>query len=102
MNLDHSEVPFEVWCDFLEDDRISTDELRLLFAMALPHVGDDGGAEETTPCDDQYGDGYACWYELENTYGDGGVVSRRVPQGNGAVTETGDGVAFMYDLGCIL
>lgn len=67
MNLNHAEVPFEVWCDSLEDTGIETEDLRLLFSV-IP-------AEKRLK---------------QETFGAGAFFGN----GNGFATESGNGLGY--------
>lgn len=94
MNIDYAEMPFEIWCDTLEDEGLTTEDLRLLFVHnnALGYTDmcgfgyraryGDGNAPVQT-----LGDGDASGYHRGHGYGYNSNYDRNEGFGNGFTAE---------------
>lgn len=86
MNIDYVEMPFEIWCDTLEDEGMTTEDVRSLFNQSNGYVNSCGVGSWAADGDgylDGYGDGY------EDGYGDG--------DGYGYGSAYGDGYRYGYE-----
>lgn len=90
MNFDHASMPFEIWCDSLEDEGLTTEDLRLLFEY--DNGGKHGQAEAAKFGEGHcylFGSGLGHGYGFTNGYGFGG---------EGITTHTrGDGNYYGYN-----
>lgn len=82
MTCDYSLLPFEIWCDLLEESGIETDDLRLLFDTVAVYADDsqsypkyymedygDGPSAASNRLDEQWGDGMNYFMGSGNGYG---------------------------------